>query len=85
MEEQTYKLTGNISKATDEELAGLKLMPDNQLLRMSQSQDIFAVVESMRRLKEALHKEEKAIKWLTIALVVFTVILVALAVVALRR
>jgi CHASE3 domain sensor protein len=29
----------------------------------------------MRRLKEALHKEEKAIKWLTIVLVALTLII----------
>lgn len=32
----------------------------------------------MRRLKQALHKEEKAIKWLTGVLVVLTLVLVAL-------
>jgi hypothetical protein len=39
-----------------------------------------AVVESMRRLKVALHREERAIKWLTVILVVLTVVLVVLTV-----
>lgn len=39
-----------------------------------------AIVESMRRLKVALHKEERAIKRLTFVLVVLTVILVVLTV-----
>ena len=39
-----------------------------------------AVVESMRRLKVALHREERAIKWLTAVLVILTVILVILTV-----
>jgi len=42
-----------------------------------------APVEMIRRLKEALHKEERAIKWLTGVLVVLTFILVGLGVEAL--
>ncbi len=71
--------------ATDEELARLKAMTDDQLLRSAQTMDLFSVVESSRRLREALHKEERAIKWLTAVLVVLTVILIALGVAALRR
>jgi hypothetical protein len=64
-----------VGDATDEELARPKAAPDNELLRAPQSQDLLAVVESMRRLKEALRKEEKAIKWLTIVLVALTLII----------
>jgi hypothetical protein len=77
--------TVDLIKATDEELNRLKRMPDEDLLRCSRSLDLFAVVESNRRLKDALHKEEKAIKWLTVVLIVLTVILVFLGLEALRR
>jgi hypothetical protein len=64
--------------ATDEQLAQLKRMTDDQLLRSAGTMDMFASVESTRRLREALHKEEAAIKWLTVVLVVFTLVLVVL-------
>ncbi len=66
-------------------LARLKGMSDDELLRSSTSLDLFAVVESNRRLKVALHKEERAIKWLTGVPVILTVILVLLGVEALRQ
>ena len=44
-----------------------------------------AIAESMRRLREALHREERAIKWLTIVLVVLTVILVVLTIYLVRH
>ncbi len=70
----------DLSKATDEELERLKSMTDQDLLRSSRTLDLFAVVESNRRLKEALHKEERAIKWLTVVLIILTVILVVLGI-----
>jgi hypothetical protein len=44
-----------------------------------------AVVEMQRRFMDAVRKEEKAIKWLTVVLVILTVILAILGVAALRR
>jgi hypothetical protein len=71
-------MTGvQLATATDEELARLKTMTDDELLRCAQTLDLFSVVESSRRLREALHKEERAIKWLTGVLVFLTVILIA--------
>ena len=82
----------DLTKATDEELAELKRLTDDDLLRYSRTLDLFAVVESARRLKETLQTEEKAIKRLTfvlvaltVLLVVLTVILVGLGIVALRH
>ena len=77
--------TLNLRSATDEQLGLLKRMTDDDLLRSAASLDLFAVVESNRRLKLALHKEERAIKWLTAVLIVLTVILIFLGVEALRR
>lgn len=65
-------------EATDEELARLKGMTDDQLLRAASSLDLFSIAESNRRLKQALHSEERAIKWLTGVLVFLTVVLVVL-------
>jgi hypothetical protein len=67
-----------VHSATDEELSRLKALSEDDLLRACTSLDLFAVVESSRRLKEALHKEERAIKRLTVVLVILTVILVVL-------
>ena len=78
-------MTIDLIKATDEELRHLKAISDDDLLRQSRTMDLFAVVESTRRLREALHKEEVDIKWLTFALLLFTVTLVALGFLALRR
>ena len=72
--------TLDLMKATDEELEGLKSMTEDDLLRSSRTLDLFAVVESNRRLKNALHKEEKAIKLLTGVLVGLTVILIGLGI-----
>ena len=71
-------LTVNLRSATNEELSRLKGLTDDELLRTSLTIDLFSVVESNRRLRVALHKEERAIKWLTVVLVVLTVILVVL-------
>ena len=64
-----------LRNATDEELTRLKSLSDDDLLRSAQTMDMFAGVESTRRLRAALHKEEVAIKWLTGVLVVLTAIL----------
>jgi hypothetical protein len=61
-----------------EQLEELKNVSDDELLRCARSLDIFAAVESTRRLRIALHKEETAIKWLTVSLVFFTVVLTVL-------
>jgi hypothetical protein len=78
--------------ATDEELARLKGMTDDELLRAATSLDLFSIAESNRRLKQTLHKEEQAIKrltgvlvFLTLVLVVLTLILVSLGIEALRH
>ncbi len=85
-EERLRDLTTlDLMNATDEELRRLKGITDEELLRYSRTLDLFAVVESTRRLRKALHKEETAIKWLTVVLVVLTVTLVILGIVALRR
>ena len=68
----------NLRFATDEQLAQLKGMTDDELLKCSQTLDLFAVAESMRRLRKALQKEEAAIKWLTGVLVVLTLVLIYL-------
>ncbi len=75
----------NLREATDEELEHLKTLTDDDLLRASSSLDLFAVTESMRRLKNALHSEELAIKWLTVVLVLLTLLLVWLGFVAVRQ
>jgi hypothetical protein len=76
----------HLRDATDEQLTRQKEMSDDDLLRCSQTLDLCAVTESNRRLRMALHKEEKAIKLLTLILVVLTVVLVAIAIIeALRR
>lgn len=61
-----------------EQLAELKNLSDDELLRCARTLDIFAAVESTRRLRIALHKEETAIKRLTVWLVVFTFVLIVL-------
>ncbi len=75
----------DLRNATDADLRRLKSMSDDDLLRTSTSLDLFAITESMRRLKGALHKEEVAIKRLTLVLVVLTVILVVQGVIILAR
>jgi len=75
----------NLTTATYDQLERLKAMTDDELLRSAQTLDLFSVVESSRRLREALHKEERAIKWLTGVLVFLTLILIALGIEALRR
>jgi hypothetical protein len=68
----------NLATATDEELASLKAMTDDDLLRAAQTLDLFAGVEASRRLREAMQKEEGATKRLTGVLVALTIVLVIL-------
>jgi hypothetical protein len=68
----------NFRDPTDGDLEILKHLSDDDLLRAASSLDMFASVESMRRLRKALQREEKAIKWLTVVLVLLTIILVCL-------
>jgi hypothetical protein len=75
----------NLREATRQELERLKNMTDDELLRASSTLDLFAIAESMRRLKNALHSEEKAIKYLTVVLIILTAILVWLGIEALRH
>jgi OsmC subfamily peroxiredoxin len=57
---------------------------DDQLRRASHSFDVFPIVESSLRLKDAMQKEERAIKGLTWVLVVLTVVLVGLTFILVR-
>lgn len=66
----------NLRKATPEQLAKLKGLSDDDLLRSAGTLDICAVVEANRRLKNALITEEAAIKRLTFWLVILTAVLV---------
>jgi hypothetical protein len=75
----------NLTTLTGEELERLKSMTDDELLRSAQTLDQFSVVESSRRLRKALHKEERAIKWLTVVLIILTLVLIVLGIIALRR
>ena len=82
----------NLDAATDEELARIKAMTDDELLRSAQTLDLGSIVEATRRLRVALHNEERAIKRLTgvsvalaVILVVLTLVLIALGVETLRR
>jgi len=61
-----------LHSGSDEDLARLKGITDNELLRCAQTLDMFSGVESTRRLREVMHKEEVAIKGLTQSLVKFT-------------
>jgi uncharacterized protein (UPF0147 family) len=81
-EEQIRDLVSiDLRKATDQELERLKKLTDDELLRASSTIELFALAESMRRLKNALHSEEKAIKWLTFVLAVLTILLVFMGVI----
>jgi hypothetical protein len=51
----------DLTNATDDQIANLKAMSDDDLIPSARSVDLSAVVESTRRLREALHKEERAI------------------------
>jgi len=75
----------NLRTAKPEQLAELKELSDDDLLRFSGTADAFAVVESNRRLRVALHKEETVIKRLTWALVALTAVLVLVGLVEALR
>ncbi len=60
---------------SDDELRRICEASDEELMRMSGTAHLVPVIESMRRLRERIHKEERAIKWLTAALLVLTVVL----------
>jgi hypothetical protein len=64
---------------TDEELRRIREGSDDELMRMSGTAHLVPIVESMRRLREAIEAEELAIKWLTGVLVALTIVLVVLA------
>jgi hypothetical protein len=81
MIEAPFKNIGAIADASDEELERLKAMSEDDLLRSTLSIDQFAIVEATRRLRNALQTEERAIKRLTVWLVVLTTVLVILTVV----
>ena len=70
----------NLRDVSDEVLDRFKNISDDDVLRASGSLDAFAIVESNRRLKNALISEEKTIKGLTWLLVVLTIILVFLGI-----
>jgi hypothetical protein len=75
----------DIQNAMPQQIELLKNLSDEDLLRASNSIDLFAVVEAVRRLRVTLHREEVAIKLLTLALTVFTLVLVGLGVAALMH
>jgi len=68
----------NMMEITAEQLADLKAITDDEMLRAAGSLDMFAGVLSTLRLRDALHKEEIAIKRLTRWLVGLTWVLVGL-------
>ncbi|SED77600.1 hypothetical protein SAMN05519104_4335 [Rhizobiales bacterium GAS188] len=77
--QEAHTLVGaSLINLSNDDLAKLKELSDDDLLRTSGSLDGFSIVEASRRLRVALHKEERAIKWLTWWLVVMTVVLVGL-------
>ena len=77
---EIFESLGSISllSAPEEFIEGLKQLSDTDLLRASNTSDMMAVVESNRRLKNAMQSEERAIKWLTWVLVALTAMLVIL-------
>ncbi len=58
----------------DDKLEKIMKLPDIKILRASYSINNSAIVESNRRLRDALHNEEVAIKWLTFCLAIFTIV-----------
>ena len=70
----------NLATVTDEKLAQLKAMTDDELLRSAQTLDQFSVVESSRRLKVATERLTRVLIGLNVVLVVLTVILVVLTI-----
>ncbi len=60
---------------SDDDVRRIFEASDEELMRMSGTAHLVPVIESMRRLRERIHKEERAIKWLTWVLVVLTGVL----------
>ena len=58
------------------DLAEIKTLSDDELRRSGQTEDMASLIESNLRLRDALHKEERAIRHLTFWLLVFTLVLV---------
>ena len=78
-DERIQRITNrDLREATSCDLEFLKELTEDELLRECRSSDMFALVESNRRLKKALHAEETAIKNLTRWIVGLNVILVIL-------
>jgi hypothetical protein len=70
---------------TDDEIRRIKAASDDELMRFSGTAHLVPIVESTRRLRETIAAEERAIKRLTIVLVVMTVVLVGFGVIDLVR
>jgi hypothetical protein len=64
---------------TDEQVRRIQEAPYGELMRlMSSTHEFVPLVEAMRRLHVSLKAEERAIKWLTVILVVLTAALLGL-------
>ena len=68
----------NFRDLSVEQIDVLRGLSEDDLVRTANSMDNFAIVEALRRHRDALHSEEVAIKDLTWALVVLTVALVGI-------
>jgi hypothetical protein len=69
----------------DDELRMVRDATYEELMRASGTMHLVPVVESLRRLRESIHTEERAIKRLTWVLVVLTVVLAYLGVIGYLR
>ncbi len=68
----------DLSKLSDDDIEKLRKLPDTDLVKAGGTLDMFGVIESYLRLKDALQKEEKVIKKLTWGLFALTFVLVIL-------
>ena len=66
----------NLATVTDEKLAQLKAMTDDELLRSAQTLDQFSVVESSRRLRRATERLTYVLIALNVIVVFLTCVLV---------
>lgn len=66
---------------TDAELERIENVHDRELMRASGSMHYLPSLEAMRRLRETIASEERAIKRLTVVLVILTLVLVGFALV----
>jgi hypothetical protein len=71
MAQNPFADESSLATVTDEKLAQLKAMSDDELLRSAQTLDQFSVIESSRRLRRATER-------LTYTLIAVNVLLVAL-------